>query len=434
MKNRIVTFILISLLLALVGSLTMAQDGVEIRFMWYSDGIEGDIMRDLLDRFEADNEGITVVMDVLPYGTIRDNLRLQVEAGEAPDMARITDFAGSAGFYLDLRPLMMDSSVMEDNFNGGILAAFRAGPDDDGLYGFPDQLSVTAPFVNATLFEQAGVDMPHTVMDEPTWDDWFTAMAEVAEATGVPYTFAIDNKGHRFAGPAMSLGSEFFDADGNFNFTDGNDEGYREFAQMLKDLMDSGMTPAESWLGGGQYTSADPYFSNVETVMYFSGSWQINRFATDIGDAFDWIVAPNPYGAGGSTGVAGGAGIVAYAQTEHPEEVAMVMEYLMQAETYNEWASRTLLIPAHTGAIALGVEFDTDNVQVAAALNAFASEVPKFQDQAVALNPHPLAFAYYDSSNTRLAQYFAGELTLDEMMERLQEDLDEARANAEAGD
>ena len=66
---------------------------------------------------------------------------------------------------------------------------------------------------------------------------------------------------------------------------------------------------------------------------------------------------------------------------------------------------------------------------VADALTAFANEVPKFQDQAVAINPHPLAFAYYDASNTRLAQYFAGELTLDEAMERLQSDLDAAREN-----
>ena len=49
------------------------------------------------------------------------------------------------------------------------------------------------------------------------------------------------------------------------------------------------------------------------------------------------------------------------------------------------------------------------------------------------MNLHPLAFAYYDASNTRLAQYFAGELTLDEAMARLQSDLDEAAANMAAG-
>jgi len=44
-----------------------------------------------------------------------------------------------------------------------------------------------------------------------------------------------------------------------------------------------------------------------------------------------------------------------------------------------------------------------------------------------------LAFAYFDASTTRLAQYFAGELTLDEAMNRLQEQLDEAAANMAAG-
>ena len=420
------------LLLALAfGSAAMAQDSVELDFMCYQDGSECGVLEDLLGRFSEANPGITVAVNVVPYTTVRDQLRVQVEAGQAPDMARITDFAGMAGFYLDLRPLMDDPSLFEDNFNPAIVGAFRSGPDDDGLYGFADQLSVTGPYVNATLFEQAGVDLPSDVIDEPTWPDWLAALDEVAAATGLQYSMAIDNKGHRFAGPAMSLGADFFDADGNFDLED--DEGFRAFAMILKDLMDAGKTPAETWLGTSQYSGAQDYFINVETVMYFSGSWQIGRFAADIGDAFDWVVAPNPFGPGGSTGVAGGAAIVGYAQTEHPEEVAMVLEYLLQPEVYGEYVARALFIPAHQAVIEMGVDFQTDSPAVAAALTGFANEVPKFHPQAVALNPHPLAFAYYDASNTRLAQYFAGELTLDEAMSRLQEQLDEAAANMAAG-
>jgi alpha-1,4-digalacturonate transport system substrate-binding protein len=432
MNKRLSTLFLLAVLALAIGLMpVLAQGAVEVRFTWYSDGVEGAVMRDLLDRFEEANPGITVLLDEVPYATVRDNLRVQVEAGEAPDMARITDFAGMAGYYLDLRPLMEDPALMEENFNPAVLNAFRTGPDDTGLYGFPDQLSATAPFINRTLFEQAGVDVPSDVMEEPTWEDWFVALEEVAAATGLQYAFAIDNKGHRFAGPAMSMGATFFDEEGNFDLAD--DEGYRAFAMMLKDLMDKNLTPREIWLGSGQYASAHEYFVNVETVMYFSGSWQIGNFANAVGDAFDWEVVPNPYGPGGSTGVAGGAGIVGYNQTEHPEAVAMIMEYLLQPEVYAEYSARSLLIPAHAAVIEMGVAFETDNEAVAAALTAFANEVPKFQDQAVALNPHPLAFAYYDASNTRLAQYFAGELTLDEAMLRLQEQLDEAAAARAAG-
>ena len=428
MKRFTLLFMLVAL--TALGSTALAQDAVEISFMCYENGNECSVYDDLLSRFSEANPGITVTVDTVPYTTVRDQLRVQVEAGQAPDMARITDFAGMAGFYLDLRPLMEDPSLLEDNVPAAILESFRAEGDMSALHGFPDAATVTAPYVNATLFEQAGVALPSDEMDEPTWDDWLAALDEVAQATGVQYSMSIDNKGHRFAGPAMSLGADFFDDEGNFDLED--DEGFRAFAMILKDLMDAGKTPAETWLGTSQYSGAQDYFVNVEAVMYFSGSWQIGRFSDEIGDAFDWVVVPNPYGPGGSTGVAGGAAIVGYAQTEHPQEVAMVMEYLLQPEVYGEFSARTLNIPGHNAVAAMGVAFDTDSAAVANALNGFAAEVPKLQDQAVALNPHPLAFAYYDASNTRLAQYFAGELTLDEAMQRLQEQLDEAAMNMES--
>lgn len=429
MKHLVTILTMLALLALLPGG--AAQDMVELDFMCYENGNECSVFDDLLSRFSEDNPGITVTVNTVPYTTVRDQLRVQVEAGQAPDIARITDFAGMAGFYLDLRPLMEDPSLMEESFPGAILEAFRTDDDMSGLYGFPDAATVTAPFVNATLFEQAGIEMPSATMDEPSWEDWLAALDEVASATGVQYAMAIDNKGHRFAGPAMSLGADFFDDEGNFDLAD--DEGFRAFAMILKDLIDSGKSPAETWLGTSQYTGAQDYFINVEAVMYFSGSWQIGRFSADIGDAFDWVVVPNPYGPGGSTGVAGGAALVGYAATEHPEAVAKALEYLMQPEVYGEFSSRTLSIPGHNIVAAMGVDYSEAPPAVAAALNGFAAEVPKLQNQAVALNPHPLAFAYYDASNTRLAQYFAGELTLDEAMSRLQEQLDEAAANMAAG-
>lgn len=426
MNKHLSRALILVLLILAVGAAPALAQPVEVRFLCYQDGTECDVYTDLLNAFMEENPDISVVVDVVPYATIRDNLRVQVEAGEAPDMARITDFGGMAGFYLDLRPLLSDPAMLEDNYSAAVLNAFRTGEDDNGLYGFPDAVTVTAPFVNKTLFEQAGVEMPG---EGATWEEWTAAAKEVAEATGTPYAVAMDNKGHRFAGPAMSMGANFFDEEGNFSLAD--DEGYRAMAEIVKGWHDEGLTPREVWLGsGGQYTAADTYFTSGQAVLYFSGSWQIGNFVNqNLSETFDWVVAPNPTGPGGSTGVAGGAGIVAFAQTEHPEEVGKVMEYLLQPEVSAAFAARTLGIPANQAVIDLGVEFQTDDPLVNAALNQFAVEAGKLQDQAIRLNLHPLAFAYYDASNTRLAQYFAGELTLDEAMERMQEDIDAAAAN-----
>jgi alpha-1,4-digalacturonate transport system substrate-binding protein len=426
MFKRISMILLLAVLLMPAVSPAAAQD-VELRFMCYQDGTECEVYEDLLNRFSEENPGITVVVDQVPYATVRDNLRVQVAAGEAPDMARITDFGGMTGFYLDLRPLMMDPSVLEANYPEAVLAAFRASEDDNGLYGFPDGVSMTAPFINRTLFEQAGIEVPS---GDVTWEEWRDVIVQVAEATETPYAIALDNKGHRFAAAGFAMGIKMFDEDGNFSLE--NDEGYRAFAEFVKGWHDDGITPREVWLGsGGEYTAANTYFTSAQVVMYYSGSWNVNSFGTDIGDAFDWAVAPNPVGPGGSAGATGGAGLVGFAQTEHPEAVASVMEYLLQPEVGAEFAARTLQIPANKAVIDYGVDFETDNEAVAAALTQFAIEATKVQAPGVQMNLHPLAFAYYDSSNTRLAQYFAGELTLDEAMARLQEDLDEALANLE---
>jgi len=68
-----------------------AASAQEIRFMCYSDGNECEVYDDVLTRFEAENEGIDVIVDVVPYQAILENLPVQLAAGTGPDMAKVTD-------------------------------------------------------------------------------------------------------------------------------------------------------------------------------------------------------------------------------------------------------------------------------------------------------------------------------------------------------
>lgn len=428
MTKRFTTLFVLVVLVLSIGLTATAQDTMEIRFQCYQDGTECEVYADAMEGFMEANPDITVIVEEVPYQFILDSLPVNVEVGEGPDIARITNYPGFSEFYLDMRPYMDDPSLLEDNFNAGVLDALRSEDNPDGLHGFPDALTITAPFINVTLFDQAGVDIPG---EGATWEEWIEALTTVAEETGVDYAFAIDNRGHRFAGPAMSMGANFFDDEGNFDLSD--DEGYAMFAEMLKNWLDNGQSPIETWATGDSYTAANEYFTNVQTVMYFSGSWQVGGFAANIGDAFEWAVAANPTGPGGSTGVAGGAGIVAFDSGDDAKNAAItaVMEYLIQPEVYAEFSARTLNIPAHAAVVEMGVEFETDNELVKSALAQFALEGGKLQDQAFTVAFHPFSFAYFGASNTRLSQYFAGELSVEEMLMSLQADIDDAVANAE---
>jgi alpha-1,4-digalacturonate transport system substrate-binding protein len=401
-----------------------AVEVTELRFTYYADGKEAEVMQGILDQFEADNPDIHVVLDVVPYQTIDEQLPVQVQTGEGPDLARITNFGAFRGTLLDLRPLLQDPGLFEDNFPAPILAAMRAEGDTSAIHGFPDALTITGPFVNKTLFDQAGVEMGG---EGTTWEEWTDLTRQVAEATDVQYAIAIDRTGHRFAGPAMSMGATLIDDAGTFQI---DTPGFRAFAELLHSWHEENITQAEVWLVGDSLNSCIDGFKSGDTVMCMSGSWQVGGLATDVGDAFDWVVVPNPAGPGGSTGIAGGSAVVAFADTEHPEAVALLMEYLVQPENYATFSAGTLALPAHGAVASAGVEFDTDNESVLGALEAFTAEVPKLQDQAWALNVHPFAFAYYRNSANRIAQYLTGELTLDQAIQRLQQDIDDAIAEA----
>ncbi|MGD9146958.1 MAG: extracellular solute-binding protein, partial [Anaerolineae bacterium] len=142
--------------------------GAELRFTYYADGNEADVMQPILDKFMAENPDINVILDVVPYSTIDEQLPVQVETGEGPDLARITNFAAYQGKLLDLRPYMADPSYLENNFAAPVLAAMRTEGDTQGLHGFPDALTVTGPYVNKTLFDQAGIELPG---EGTTWEE-----------------------------------------------------------------------------------------------------------------------------------------------------------------------------------------------------------------------------------------------------------------------
>ena len=66
----------------------------EIRVMCYQDGVECDVTAEQAKRFEAQNPGTKVVVDVVPYKFVQEQLPVQLAAGEGPDIARVTNLGG----------------------------------------------------------------------------------------------------------------------------------------------------------------------------------------------------------------------------------------------------------------------------------------------------------------------------------------------------
>lgn len=388
----------------------------ELRMLWYNDGNEGEVMQEILDRFEAEHPEISVTLDTVPYKAVLESLPIQLAAGEGPDIARVTDLGGLSEHYLDLTEYLDDPDYWRENF-GPFLTWLD--PDGAAISGFMTQLTVTGPYVNKTLFEQAGVEMPG---EGATWEDWAAASREVASALDIPIPMAWDRSGHRVAGPAISMGANMFDDDGAPALVD---DGLRAMATQLYEWHEDGTMSKELWgsVSGSTYLGANEDFANAQTVLYMSGSWQVPQFAETIGDAFDWWAIPAPCGPAACTGMPGGAALVAIADTEHPEEVATLMEYLSSEEVLAEFYGKTLFIPGHLGLAERGVEFATDDPRARHALQTFAGAVPTISPIAFELQGYANNRIMFNALISRLGEAIVGELTLDQAFERMSDDV-----------
>ncbi len=392
----------------------------EIDFLCYQDGNECDVIAEMSADFTAAT-GHSVSVNTVGYDIIRDQLENQLAAGDAPDVARVTNLGGLNPYYLDLSPYL-DAAYWEENY-GATLPWFRAadGSDADAIYGWMTGLTVTGPYVNLTYFEDAGVDLPG---DGATWDDWAAALIEVKDALGLDAGLAMDRTAHRWAGPAFSYGAQFFDDAGEPILVD---DGFRTYAEVFLGWHESGLMPAEGWPAGAdtEYRNAAPLFTSGAVAMHMSGSWMLNNYDTNISD-FEWAAVPIPCGPGGCGAMPGGAAMVAFEATDVPEAAALFLDWLASAEVAEAFAVATNQISAHQGLQATGIAYVNASPAVANGLSVFAANAgtaAQTTPQAFTFQGYPKNFAIYGVVPDYITQAIKGEISLDEALAGIDADV-----------
>lgn len=391
------------------------QERADLRFFCTSDTGGCDVWKELLSEFTEANPDITVTVDHLPYRAELESLPVQLAAGEGPDIAAVTDLAGLKRFYLDLTPYV-DAARFEANY-GPSLQWLRGDDEGTEIYGFGSSLTVGGGYINTTLFEQAGVEIP---AEGATWEEWARVTKEVAAATEVPYAMSMDRSGHRFAAVATSYGAELFGEDGRPVIDDGLRKAANLFVQWHKD----GIMPKELWgdIGGTTYAEFFDQFRSGQTVFNFAGSWALGRMH-EIGDLFEWQAVPSPCGDAYCSVMPGGGAIVAINTTKHPEAVAKVVEYMSQPEVIGEVLARTGDIPQNAELVASGIEYANLDETQAAGLELFTAQIPKIAPAAYRLQGSSYMIAYINAFASRLSQAINDELTVDEALQRVVDDV-----------
>lgn len=269
MKRVVTTFLGAAVLLTST-SLTFAAKEGEL-LVWVGTNRDEAALQTVLDKFTADL-GITAKVEVVD--PVPDKFQQAAATGDGPDIVlfahdRFGDWA--AGGLID--PVTPPADV-----TSGILpTAWDAVTFGGKVWGYPVGVEAVGLVYNKKLV--------------PTPPASFDDVKALAATLGNGKTIMWDYNNTYFTFPLMAAGGGFAfqkGADGNYNGkeTGVNNEGAIAGAQVLKDLVDSGVMPK-----GVDYGVMDGAFAKGEVGMVLNGPWSWGGYKTaglDIG------VAPIP--------------------------------------------------------------------------------------------------------------------------------------------
>ncbi|WP_324716880.1 sugar ABC transporter substrate-binding protein [Carboxydochorda subterranea] len=404
--RRVVTLaVTLALLAAGIGVPAAAAPApTPLRFVWFTDGPDLAAIQKLVAQFNAANPDVRVELSVLPYAQLNQLLLTQAAAGNAPDLARVSEPGRFFQYLLDMRPYLSDRAFR----SAFIPSALKAVEGDHGeLYGIPHDFTLNGPFVNVTLFKKAGIALPADRC--VSWETWGKLAAQVRDATGVPFAMAVDRSGHRLDGFIQSFGGSFFTPDGKgLRITSPETrKGVEAFVRMHQE----GIMPLEVWAGGGQgYAAANQYFINGQLPFYLSGNWQVAQFHDNIGDKFEWKAVFNgcekQYG-----GMPGGKFIVAFAQTKAPAKVVRLIEFLGSKEAMRQFARESLFLPTRNDLIKEGIEYP----YASDVMNTFLKGIPLLPETSYE-NYNMYFGPVANEVRDRVTQAILGEISVDEAL------------------
>jgi alpha-1,4-digalacturonate transport system substrate-binding protein len=176
-------------------------------------------------------------------------------------------------------------------------------------------------------------------------------------------------------------------------------------------------------VGGATHRELFSDFLNAATVMYFGGSWTLAQMDTEVGDLFDWAVVPAPCGPSSCTVMPGGGAMTVFNHSENPDIAGQLVDFYARPENLDYYISREVEIPSAVSQIENGVEYPSASERTSEALATFIAQIPKMDDAAYRFQGWRYQRAMMNAMTTRISQVLNNELTVDEALVRIEEDV-----------
>lgn len=336
--------------------------------------------------FEQANPDIDVELERISWSDGRTQFLREAATGTGPDVVHIAFVwpleLGRAGALLPLNDLI-DAHGAQNGFDTFIATDLAVGPDGE-IFALPWTADTSTMGYNATVLEEAGVEVPRT------WEELKETSRLITERTGkvgfgFPAGSAASNSIWFMVNYYLwSHGHSLIEEDGNGGYRVGLDaETLTEAFTYFTDFMGDGGNPASniavSW--GSELAANEPIINGEQGIFMRTPSLVKSiidaELAASGADETSLRTTTVPQGSVGGISHLGGRMLGINANTEHPEEAYRLMQFLTSAGFFSDHL--TAQFPAQEPLLA--------ELTFAPALQGFAEQLPNARSWGAYANP-----------------------------------------------
>ncbi len=131
------------------------------------------VQQEMVDKFNASQDKIQLVLEVVAYDAARDALATQIASGNPPDIVGPVGVSGAEAFHgqwLDLAPLIEKTNYDLTQYDKGAVDFYKVG--GEGQIGIPFAIFPSAVFYQRDMFDEADLNYPpHKYGEKYKWKD-----------------------------------------------------------------------------------------------------------------------------------------------------------------------------------------------------------------------------------------------------------------------
>ena len=227
----------------------------------------------VVEQFMADNPGVNVTMEAVPWGTCQDKVINLAIAGDPVSFS----YVGSR----TLKELAENGHIVAVDIPASQKAMYQPGILDTVSYkgkvwGFPHAFSTKALFMNCGLLEKAGL----ACEGPQSWDELYSMAEAVKNNTGVAGIGLtgkdFDNTMHQFLNYLYSNGGQVIDpATNEITLNSSNTVETLEFYASLANVSQEGPL---AW----ERSQLTELFNDEQIAMYINGPWGRGQHKEDL--------------------------------------------------------------------------------------------------------------------------------------------------------